>query len=130
MRKLNATRLLSLLFVPLFLLAGCTRRQVRATNTPDDEVVTVQVVNENASLVRIYVTAGSSQQWIGTVSAGQTERLTVPTLYLRGSAQVMFTAQAIQTGGTYSTPLMVVKPGNTLHLEVGSRLNFSTWNLQ
>jgi hypothetical protein len=116
--------------VLLFVLAGCSRRQIQPSDTPQDEAVTVLVQNENASLVRIYVSAGSAQQWIGTVSAGQNERLTVPGVLLHGATQVMFTAEAIQTGGRYNTPLMVVKPGNILRLDVGSRLNFSTWNLQ
>jgi hypothetical protein len=131
MVKLKTTRLVGLLLVPLLLLGGCTRRQMQESGTPEDEAVTVLVQNENVSLVRMYVSAGSIQQWMGNVSAGQGQRFTVPGVLLHpGATQLMFSAEALQTGERYNTPLIVVKPGNLLRIELGSRLNFSTWNLQ
>jgi hypothetical protein len=43
---------------------------------------------------------------------------------------LMFTAEAIQTGGHYNTPLVVVRPGSIVTLQIDPRLNFSTWNQQ
>jgi hypothetical protein len=130
MVQVKTTRLVPLLLLPL-LLAVCTRRQMQESGVPEEEQVVIRVDNQNASLVRVYASKGGIQQWIGTVPSGTVGRLTVPGALIQGGpTSLTFTAEAVQTGGHYSTPLVVVKPGSIVTLQIDPRLNFSTWNQQ
>jgi hypothetical protein len=121
--------LLRLLAIMLF-LGGCARQQMAQSEIPESETVTVRVENQNASMIRVFVSTGSLNQWIGTVQAEQNDSFTVPGAMLHGPTQVTFTAEAVRSGARYVTPNFVVKPGNIVRLEVASSLNFSNWTVQ
>ncbi len=130
MPKINVARLATLIILPL-LLSACTRHQIEG-GVPESELVVVRVDNQNLSLVRVYASKGGIQQWIGTVSSGSVARLTVPGALIQYGAPTSITlsAEAVQTGGRYNTPLIVVRPGSVVSLQIDQRLNFSTWNQQ
>jgi hypothetical protein len=111
-------------------LGGCARHQMAESEIPDSEAVTVRVENQNASMIRVFVSTGSLSQWIGTVQPEQNDSFTVPGALLHGPTQVTFIAEAVRSGARYTTPNFVVKPGNIVRLEVGSSLNFSNWTVQ
>src|SRR4051812_10532179 len=117
MRCLTHRRLLPLLLVPVVLGTGCVRHRIQSEVSEDEQVI-VRVENQNFSLVRVYASAGSIRQWIGSVTSGSTDQLSVPGAMLHGPTSLMFTAEAVQTGGHYDTPLIVVKPGNVVTLQV------------
>jgi hypothetical protein len=131
MRQTKATRLLHLLLLPVLFAAACSRRELQNGGVPEEELVVVRIDNQNLSLVRVYASKGGIKQWIGTVASNTTGRFTVPGALVQGGpTSLMFTAEAVQTGGQYSTPLIVVRPGSIVSLVIDPRLNFSTWNQQ
>jgi hypothetical protein len=131
MAHVKLGRLTHLLLLPL-LVAACSRRQMQESGIPEDQQVVVRVDNQNLSLVRVYASKGSVEQWLGSVPSGTVGRFTVPGAMIQGGAptSLMFTAEAILTGGHFYTPLVVVRPGSIVSLQIDPRLNFSTWNQQ
>lgn len=108
----------------VFLLAGaamlgaCSRNQPESDAAPTNGPAAVIFSNESLTQSDLFaVISGSSEsRKLGTVFAGRTETLRVPSdMTQRGG--ISFVARMLN-GGLLSTGMVSIRPGDTLHVEL------------
>jgi len=110
----RSTRMLVLAAAAL--LGACSRNQVAAE--PGNEPAVVVFSNESLTQADLFavVSGGGDARKLGTVMAGRTETLRLSAdLAIRGSVSLV---ARLLNGGTLSTGLVPVDPGDTVHVQL------------
>jgi hypothetical protein len=110
----RSTRMLVLAAAAL--LGACSRNQVAAE--PGNEPAVVVFSNESLTQADLFavVSGGGDARKLGTVMAGRTETLRLSAdLAIRGSVSLV---ARLLNGGTLSTGLVPVHPGDTVHVQL------------
>ncbi|CAN5175266.1 hypothetical protein BH09GEM1_BH09GEM1_40570 [soil metagenome] len=111
---LRGARLLALTTATL--LAACSRNQL--SEETGNEAAAVVFSNESLAQADLFavISGGGEARRLGTVMAGRTETLRLGAdLAIRGNISLV---ARIQNGGTRSTGVVPIHPGDTVHVQL------------
>jgi hypothetical protein len=112
------SRRLVLPFVLLALVTACASRS-RSNRPPASvEPTYVRVTNQSWLDMNVYVLRSSQRLRLGTVSANQTQRFTLPHNLVFGATPLRFLADPIGSSRTAQSFEIVVSPGDEVTLTI------------
>jgi hypothetical protein len=112
------SRRLVLPFVLLALVTACASRS-RSNRPPASvEPTYVRVTNQSWLDMNVYVLRSSQRLRLGTVSANQTQRFTLPQNLIFGATPLRFLADPIGSSRTAQSFEIVVSPGDEVTLTI------------
>src|SRR5262245_12160806 len=111
---MNRTLISGLAVALAALTAACGRSTSQSDfeQTPRNSPVTLTVTNNHMQDITVFVLAGADRMRMGTITTGQTETFTVPSVAVRSGSDFQMLVHPIGGGGDYATDRVTVSPGD------------------
>lgn len=106
--------------------AGCAPAARSANAADGDERVTVRVENHNWADVNVFAIRGGMRVRLGTVTTASTERFRLPSSFTMASNDLVLVADPIGSRFSYTSPPIMVMPGEQILWRVENNMNHSS----
>ena len=118
--------LLSLAAAALLATACAHGNTARASDEAGEREAMLQVSNQNWSDMNVYLLRGGLKQRLGTVGSNTTSRFKLPHHIFTSSEPVRLLADPIGNARTYTSPPLLVGPGQTVEWRLENNVNLSS----
>ncbi len=120
----------SALLVLALLLAACVGRAPRSQPAPQEQPVTVLMLNRNWATVNVYAVRDGSWSRLGMVTTNASAQARLPSWAVTGAGSVRLKVEAIGSRETYVTDPILVAAGQQITLTVQPALRMTSWAVQ
>ncbi|HEX2167768.1 MAG TPA: hypothetical protein VHG09_11105 [Longimicrobiales bacterium] len=96
------------------------------TATIADDRTVIQVANNNWSDMTIYLMRNGQRQRLGTVTSQSSEVFVVPTAIISTAADIRLVADPIGSSRTFTSPAIVLTPGQKAEWQLENSLALSS----
>lgn len=116
------------LFLVLLVATSCGGKN--ATDPTEPARVTLSVTNDNWSDINVFVVRNGARFRLGTVTTAMERQFVLPRQVTIGSVNVRLVADPIGSRRTYTSPPLMVTPGEHVVWRVANQLSLSTLTIQ
>jgi len=110
------------------LATGCAHgNTARAADEADEPEAMLQVSNQNWSDMNVYLVRGGSKQRLGTVGSNMTGRFKLPRHIFTSTEPLQLLADPIGSARTYTSPPLLVSPGQTVEWRLENNVALSSY---
>jgi len=110
------------------LAVGCAHgNTATAADEAGEPEALLQVSNQNWSDMNVYLVRGAMKQRLGTVSSNTTSRFKLPRHIFASPDPVQLLADPIGSARTYTSPPLLVNPGQTVEWRLENNVALSSF---